>query len=171
MINNTGVTTFHGEDYTKLTKNLSFRAEKEATPAEGKLDRNVFDETIEVIRAEYKKNDDGISVKPDLLASNYIIPDPVFTASQNAFTYPVFSLPHCQLKHPIEVIIEAKEDGNVIVWSDDFELSGLGGTKEEALADLSALAVSDYNSFKKIPIERLSEGAKDLLRIYEEYLE
>ena len=163
--------TFHGEDYTKLARNLSFRVEENAVPARVKLDRNVFEEVLDSMRVEYPKPDDVMPAKPDSLSLDCIVPDAVFTVNQSVFTYPIFSLPHCQLKHPIQIVIEAKEDGNVIVWSDEFELSGLGGTKEEALADFSSFVFSDRNSLRKIPTDKLSDGAKDLLRRYEEYLE
>ena len=44
--------TFHGEDYTKLAKNLSFRVEENAVPARVKLDRNVFEEVLDLISFE-----------------------------------------------------------------------------------------------------------------------
>ncbi len=159
------------EEFTALARNPSFRAVKKSTSWHVQSTKYIHDEAMQIMKVSQQAIDNTKSAQIDSLSLDSIIPEPAFDIYQNIFTYPVFSLSHHQLNRPIEIMVETDAAGNVIVWNEDFGLTGIGNTKEEALEEFEELIISDYNSLKKFSVRDLSDGAKRLLSIYKDYLD
>ncbi len=61
----------------------------------------------------------------------------------------------------------SKENGLFFFQNDKFNIFGSGFTKDEALKDFSEFFIHDYLSYKKTPIEKLTQDARQLLSEYE----
>lgn len=154
------------QEFKELIKNPSFRTSEGAWSF--KSADSTQDEIMKVFTSE--KIIESQPVVMDSLSLKSILPDHAFMEPRNIFTYPVFSLAKHSLNEPIEIIVETDESDNVVVWNEDFGVSGIGNNKEEALDEFEDLIYADYNSLKDIPQRRLSEGAKELLMKYRYYL-
>lgn|SRR3989338_5785218 len=78
--------------------------------------------------------------------------------------------PDVKLKKPIKLIYErGSETGAFIVGNEVFNKYGIGNTKEEALKDFEDNLFTDYLELKESSFEQLTEGAKELLEIYQGY--
>lgn len=73
------------------------------------------------------------------------------------------------LKKPIEVFVEKQKD-MFVFYSEQFNITGAGSTKEEAQQDFIDFLIHDYLSFRSTADNKLSREAKELLKLYESFI-
>ena len=69
------------------------------------------------------------------------------------------------LSIPLEVMIYHGVD-NIIVMNEDFNITGVGDSREEALKDFEDFFIHDYIVYLETPDEQLDDNSKALLNKY-----
>lgn len=69
------------------------------------------------------------------------------------------------LSHPLEVIIYREMD-SIVVDNNDFNITGIGDSREEALQDFEDFFVHDYIVYSETPEDQLDDNSKILLNKY-----
>jgi len=75
-----------------------------------------------------------------------------------------------KLRNPLKLTIE-KGIEMFTIYNDEFDLSGIGFSREEAFEDFSDFFVHDYFSFSNSPVEELSVESLQLLEQYKLIIE
>ena len=171
MANGTSTLELDKAEFKQDVKNLSFQRHEKADSRTSQSANYVKDKMIEMIKLNLKLIEDTQKAMLDSLSIDSILPKPRFTLPQDIKINHIFSLPNYPLNDSLDIIVETDDLKRCIVWSDDFELSGIGDNIEEALLDFENSIISDYNYFQTMATESLSEGAKELLDKYKKYLE
>jgi len=157
------------DQFSELANKPSFRQSELVFASEFQSANIVEDDFIRIFFSKlHRENTQSAQIDP--LSIKSIIPEQAFTLPQNVFTYPVFSLPKHSLRAPIEVVVQTDESNNVILWNDDFGVCGIGNCIEKALEEFEELIFTDYASLKNIKEKNLSNGAKELIKKYKEFL-
>lgn len=71
------------------------------------------------------------------------------------------------LSIPLEVMIYRGVD-NIIVMNEDFNITGIGDSREEALQDFKDFFIHDYIVYLETPDEQLDDNSKAFLNNYRE---
>ena len=156
-------------DFKKLSTDLSFRATDEAI-AVGTQPADYVDDKVIKERQQPQEWEQNVSAQFDTLCVGVILPELAFSIEAPISKYYILSLPEHSLREPIEIIVDIDEFGRLTVWNDEFGVSGIGDTKEEALAEFEELIFSDYTSLSNASEQDLTQGAKELLDKYKHYL-
>lgn len=88
--------------------------------------------------------------------------------------YPIWSLESdkLRLKDNIPLTVCVKKEGDLFfVFSEEFNISGTGMDKEEAVKDFIDFLIHDYFSYKNTPQGKLSPEARKLLEQYKNGVE
>jgi len=155
------------DEFKQLVANLNFKTSEESYTCVSA--DYVESEFMQVLSIQPIKEDTQ-PVRFDSMAINVIMPESAFLIGSPNPLYYIFSLPHNPVKEPFNVIIESDEANRVVIWNENFGVSGIGDSKEEALEEFENLIFADYHSLQKIPQENLSEGARELLNVYKNHL-
>ena len=155
------------EEFQHIVRHMSFVSgmEQKEQPADFYVDNAIA--SVFEVKGEERMLGAGVS----RWAIDTILPEIAFEGIRKQYIYPVFSFREHGIKQPFNIIIECSEIGKAIVWSEEFRVSGVGESVEEAFDYFENLIYSDFRSLSQIPAGNLSDGAKELLQRYNNYLE
>jgi len=102
----------------------------------------------------------------------YDIDEEYRSASKVLFYLPFFTSYPYRLKKPLPMIMECGIDPHIfIIGNGELNKYGIGYSKEEALKNFEDFIIADYRNLKESSSEQLSEDAKELLTLYDSYIE
>lgn len=102
----------------------------------------------------------------------YDIDEEYRSTSKSLIFLPFFTSCNYRLKKPLLIIIEQGINPDIfIIGNEELNKYGIGSSKEEALKEFEDFIIADYRTLKESPPEQLSEDAKELLTLYDSYIE
>lgn len=102
----------------------------------------------------------------------YNIDEEYFSASKSFIYLTFFTSYDYEIKKPLPVTIERGIEPNVfLICNEELNKCGIGFSKEEALKEFEVFIITDYKTLKESSAEELSEDAKELLNLYDSYIE
>ncbi len=138
------------------------------------------------VYVEEKKSDVSIGIPADNFVSassteepTLVIASPAYdideeyrSASKSVFYLLFFTSYNYRLKKPLLMVMEQGINPNVLlVGNEKLNKYGIGFSKEEALKEFEDFIIADYRNLKNSSPEQLSEDAKELLSLYDSYIE
>jgi len=102
----------------------------------------------------------------------YDIDEEYRTASKSLIYLPFFTSYNYTLKKPLPIIIERGINPDIfLIGNEELNKYGVGFSKEEALKEFEDFIIADYRTLKESSPGQLSEDAKELLTLYDSYIE
>jgi len=94
------------------------------------------------------------------------------TASKSLIFLTFFTSCDYKLRKPLPIVIERGTKPNTLsIGNEELNKYGIGSSKEEALKDFEDFITADYRTLRESSPEELTEDAKELLVLYDSYIE
>jgi len=102
----------------------------------------------------------------------YDIDEEYRTASKSLIHLPFFTSYNYKFKKPLPIVIERGMNPNtLLIGNEELNKYGVGSSKEEALKEFEDFIIADYRTLRESSPEELTEDAKELLTLYDSYIE
>jgi len=102
----------------------------------------------------------------------YDIDEKYRSASKSLIFLTFFTSCGYRVRRPLPIVIERGGKPNtLLIGSEELNKYGVGSSKEEALKDFEDSIIADYKTLRESFSEELTEDAKELLVLYDSYIE
>jgi len=102
----------------------------------------------------------------------YDIDEEYRTASKSLICLTFFTSYDYRLRKPLPIVIERGMNPNtLLIGNEELNKYGVGSSKEEALKEFEDFIIADYRTLRESSPEELTEDAKELLTLYDSYIE
>jgi len=102
----------------------------------------------------------------------YDIDEEYRTASRSLICLTFFTSYDYRLRKPLPIVIERGMNPNtLLIGNEELNKYGVGFSKEEALKEFEDFIIADYRTLRESSPEELTEDAKELLTLYDSYIE
>jgi len=102
----------------------------------------------------------------------YDIDEKYRTTSKSLIHLPFFTSYSYTLKKPLPIVIERGINPDIfLIGNEELNKYGVGLSKEEALKEFEDFIIADYRTLRESSSEELTEDAKELLVLYDSYIE
>jgi len=102
----------------------------------------------------------------------YDIDEEYRSASKSLIFLTFFTSYGYRFRKPLPIVIERGAKPNtLLIGSEELNKYGVGFSKEEALKDFEDSITADYRTLRESSPEELTEDAKELLALYDSYIE
>jgi len=102
----------------------------------------------------------------------YDIDEEYRTASKSLICLTFFTSYDYRLRKPLPIVIERGMNPNtLLIGNEELNKYGVGSSKEEALKEFEDFIIADYRTLRDSSPEELTEDAKELLTLYDSYIE